>query len=95
MGFQKGTRWKLAFRSQDGELVDRVWAHMTAHGIRFVQDRIRRLGLYKNAPKEFWLMVPLEDYPVALACVEDFKRSTPESDSTEFGGWTCGQPKMT
>jgi hypothetical protein len=24
-----------------------------------------------------------------------FKRSTPESDSTEFGGWTCGQPKMT
>ena len=22
-------------------------------------------------------------------------KPTPESDSTEFGGWTCGQPKMT
>jgi hypothetical protein len=73
MGYSKGTRWKRAFQSQDGELVDRVWAHLRAHRV-LVQETAHPIGMYKHAPREYWLMVPLEDYPMALACIGEFQR---------------------
>lgn len=98
MGMSRGSKWKRAAVIPYGtligdEMAERIINHLRAHNVstfEWWRRNIRFVG-ERQIERDDWLMVPRNDYPIAILLAREIQRQY-ENGRPDEAGWHRNAP---